>query len=227
MARLFHNALVLATLATILSFTHAQRALYSIENSTSTCISNSSITADIFSASITPDNNTIGYDVFGTFNYSGPVLLSYILTVNSETALNITEDPCLGTGASSYLCPASPGQIALNSNINTPAGDLDTIPEDVYTTSNPDANFRYVMTNAESGEIVGCLQTNLTNDASMEANSTETGGSGANSTGNGNGTGSGNETGGAQSDESDASTAYLNWTLLGSAIIALACGGVL
>lgn len=204
---------LLATLASMLSFANAQRALYSIENSTSTCTSNSSITADIFSASITPDNNTIGYDVFGTFNYSGPVLLSYILTVNSETALNITEDPCSGTGTA-YLCPANPGQIGLNSNINAPDGDLDTIPEDVYTARDPDANFQYVMTNAESGEIVGCLQTNLTNDASREANSTETGGSGANSTGNANETGSANETGGgAQNDESGASTSYLNWTL--------------
>ncbi|CAK1358974.1 unnamed protein product [Cercospora beticola] len=226
MARLFHNALVLATLATFLSFATAQRALYSIEGSTSTCISNSSITADIFSASITPDNNIIGYDVFGTFNYSGPVILSYILTVNSKTTFNFTEDPCMGSG-NAYLCPASPGQIGLNSNLDVPPQNFDAVPKEVFTLQDPDANFRYVMTNAESGEIVGCLQTNLTNDASMEANSTETGGSGANSTSKANGTGSGNETGGAQNGESGASTAYLDWTLLGSAIIVLAFGTAL
>ncbi|PPJ50566.1 hypothetical protein CBER1_06299 [Cercospora berteroae] len=225
MARL---TFLLAILATSLSFTHAQRALYSIENSTTTCVSNSSISADTFRASVTPDNNTIAYDIFGTFNYSGPVLISYIIRVNSEIVFDITEDPCLGSGTA-YLCPASPGEIALSSNLMPPARNLHQIPDEVYTMMGPDANFQYVMRDEKTTYVVGCLQTNLTNDITRvaNANSTETGGSGANSTENGNGTGSANETGGAQNGESGASTAYLNWTLLGSAVMALACGSVL
>ncbi|EME79892.1 uncharacterized protein MYCFIDRAFT_18514, partial [Pseudocercospora fijiensis CIRAD86] len=105
-----------------------------------TCLANSSLTATYFAASLTPDNNTLAYDLQATNTYSGSITISYIIAVNSTTYYNLIEDPC-SSGEASF-CPASPGQIALNSNQNAPDRVLSRIPESAYTTPDLVAWFR-------------------------------------------------------------------------------------
>ncbi|KAI5364590.1 Putative ML-like domain, transient receptor potential channel Flc/Pkd2 [Septoria linicola] len=189
---------------------NAQRALYS--NSFQPCLDNSAVTAEYFNATVTPDNNTITYDWSGESTYSGNATILIVITVDSETVYNTTEDPCRSNAAT--FCPATPGQVVLYSNQTVPDAYLERIPEDVYTTANPDANLRLYLNNAGTGEPVGCLQANLMNDASQassEGNSTSS--TNATSTDGANSTSSSNSTGGADAD-SGAGTAYLNWALL-------------
>lgn len=197
--------LALASLAT------AQRALYSIENSYGTCpdLSNSSLSATYFAASLTPDNNTLAYSLQATNTYTGNVTISYIIAVNSTTYYDLKEDPC-SSGEASF-CPASAGTIALASNQNAPDSVLDRIPAEAYTDSNLMAWFRYYLNDSATGMPVGCVQTNLTNEATQKANAT----SGMNATSGGNSSESGgaNSSGSGGNGSSGAETVYLNWTL--------------
>ncbi|KAF7190987.1 Flavin carrier protein 2 [Pseudocercospora fuligena] len=197
------------------SLATAQRALYSIESSYGACpdLSNSSLAATYFAASLTPDNNTLAYDLQATNTYTGNVTISYIIAVNDTTYYDLEEDPC-SSGEASF-CPASAGAIILSSNQNAPDSVLDRIPAEAYTTPDLMAYFRYYLNDSATGMPVGCLQTNLTNEATQKANMT----SSSNSTGEGNSTSSGSGStnssgsGSGGNGNSGAGTVYLNWTL--------------
>ncbi|KAK4499234.1 hypothetical protein PRZ48_009747 [Zasmidium cellare] len=209
------------------SFTNGQRAL--VSDSFSTCTDNSQLTATSFEVSITPDNNTIGYSIFGSTTYSGNATIDFVLAVDSRRVFMSTIDPCLSTG-SPFFCPASAGQLALVAEQNVGSTGLNNVPDDVYTSSDPNAYFQYRLNDRSTNETVGCLQANLKNDASGNStNSTDSTGSDNSTSNDGNSSSSSNETSGSNSTggsggNSGASTSHLSWTLLlsGMSVMVLA-----
>lgn len=202
-----------ATLAT------AQRALYSDSNF-STCVPNSQLQATYFGASLTPDNHTLAYDLVGVNKFSGNATVAFSVVVSSQPAFQYTLDPCLGAGSAAF-CPASPGAVALDSNINIPEDQLSQIPDATYTMPNPDAYFRMEINNVATNKTVGCLQAKLTNDASKSSNSSTSSSATSSASMSGTGTssptpsssGSANSSGNSDGNDSSASTSYTNWTL--------------
>ena len=192
---------------------HAQRALYS--NSFETCVDDSQLTATHFNVSITPDNNTLSYDLSGRNEYSGNATLTFTVTVDSNQVYSSKLDPCSGAGTASF-CPATPGELAINANQETAEGGFDQIPNDTYTMQNPDAYFRFALIDSATNETVGCLQANFTNDASQTSasgNATDAGNGTGTISGNTNGAGDTNSSSSSPAGGSGASITYLNWTL--------------
>lgn len=122
------------------------------------------------------------------------------------------------TGWSGVFCPSTPGQINLNSNQNHPDGAFDSIPDSVYTAQDPDAEFRLVMRNRDTNQTIGCLEAALENGMGgsngSNATDSESGSSNSTTSEGSNDTESSNQTRNGGNDDSGASTAYLNWTLL-------------
>lgn len=184
------------SLLLLASLVQAQRTLYS--NSFQSCQSNNSLTATSFDASLTPDNRNLRYFLNGATTYSGNATIAISISVNEETIFSSTFDPCV-RGIAGF-CPSNAGPIMLNVNTQVPSGSFDGIPNTTYTMTNPDAYFRFYLNNSATGRAVGCLQANLTNDASRTMPGSNT-------------TNSTNTTGSGSGNQSAASTAYLNWTL--------------
>ncbi|SMQ55762.1 unnamed protein product [Zymoseptoria tritici ST99CH_1A5] len=220
-----HTWTATLTLALLTTSTTAQRQLNS--TSFSTCISNSSLTADSFSATIYPDTDSFEYDWIGANSFVGNDTISVIITVASKVVYNDTLDPCL-SNAWAYFCPASKGEVAIMTNTITPNGTFEDIPESVFTQPGLEASFEVQMTNSDTGAVVGCLRANLTNGVEGNGASDENAGSSNATTTEGtNGSGSSNESstsGSGSGGGSGASTAYLNWTLLLSALGVLMYG---
>ncbi|KAF2171629.1 hypothetical protein M409DRAFT_17865 [Zasmidium cellare ATCC 36951] len=207
------------------SFSSAQRAL--VSDSFSTCGEDSQLTATTFDVAITPDNRTIAYSLFGTSTYSGNATIDFVISVDSIRRFKSTIDPCLSTQSAGF-CPASAGQLALVSDQTVPQDGFNDIPDDVYTESDPKAYFQFILNNPATNETVGCLQATLRNDAAGNTStstgnttSSNTTSSDDNGSGSANETSSSNSTGGSGGD-SGASTSYMSWTLLLSAIFAMA-----
>ncbi|KJX94831.1 hypothetical protein TI39_contig4156g00003 [Zymoseptoria brevis] len=220
-----HTWTATLTLALLTTSTTAQRELDS--TSYSTCISNSSLTAESLSATIYPDTDSFDYDWIGANTFEGNDTISVIITVASKVVYNNTLDPCL-SNAWAYLCPASKGEVAIMTNTVAPNGTFENIPETAITEPGLEASFEVQMTNSDTGAVVGCLRANLTNGVEGAGASDESAGSNnATTTEGANGSGSSNDSstsGIGSGGDSGASTAYLNWTLLASAMVVLIYG---
>jgi hypothetical protein len=188
------------------SSSNTQRELYSDGTTWETCMDNSLLIPDTFAASIYPDSHQIIWDFLGTNTFTGTGVLSLIVGLDSEVVYNYTAIACL-EGAYQYLCPSIPGQLGVQNFQNIPADEFPEIPDSVYTEPNPDAYFQLQVVDGNTGKMVACLLTNVTNNAAAVSDATaseeedEETVAASNSTG-----GSGNT--------SEASTAYLNWTVL-------------
>lgn len=136
-----------------------------------------------FEVSLTPENNSLAWDVYGNNSYSGPVILSIILATNDYQFLNVTLDPCTAGDAS--LCPSSAGEITLLMNSMIPDQPLEEIPEEVFTAMESDAVAYFFMNDTRTGEAVGCVMAELENgmnagnESSSGNNTTGGGGSGS------------------------------------------------
>lgn len=183
----------------------AEKILYT--TSVNTCTGNSSLSAHIFSATLTPANQTVAYDASLDNSFSGKVTLGLSLTGDGDTIFHSQLDPC-SSASFAGLCPASSGLISIVSNLNFPAKMLDKIPDRIFTKKDLHASFRLEMQAAASGKTVGCLEAKLSNG--VGANATTGGSPSATSSGDageptttseGNGSGNASGSGAAGSAE--------------------------
>ncbi|EME41368.1 hypothetical protein DOTSEDRAFT_73702 [Dothistroma septosporum NZE10] len=139
------------------------------------CQSSNQFNASTFNVTITPDNRTLAFVLDGESTFSGNDTLDFSIIINGNDTSLFRQDPC--SSGIAALCPSSPGQIVLTSNIEIPQRVLDMLPQDIYTVSNLDARFRLSFNNTATGRPFGCLETNLTNGVveTSTTNSTSTG----------------------------------------------------
>lgn len=189
---------------------NAQRQL----NSTffGTCMNNSQLTPSEFSVSVF-DNGTISILLNGTSTYTGNDTLEFDILESSKWVYTSPFDPCnddndLGVS----LCPASAGDLNISTNFQVPRNQL---PAYLFTSSTLFAEFRFYINNTATSEPVGCVKTTLVNGVKQSYNASDPEGMNATATSepapspSNTSNSSGGGTGG-----SNASTGYLNWTLL-------------
>lgn len=169
MAPTWQALLTIGTLLSAASIASAEDYLRS--TSFDNCESSNQVNASSFDVVITPENRTIAFDIYGDITFSGIALLNFSIIIDGNETLLFRQDPC-SAGSSTALCPTSPGQIVLNSNIEYPESASDRIPEEAYTTPDLDAQFRLSFINNATRQPFGCLEANLTNGVMEAANGT-------------------------------------------------------
>lgn len=208
----FPRTLPVLTLAFL---ANAQREINS--TFTGTCMNNSALTAsEEFHVSIF-DNRTISFILNGTSTYRGNDTLGFDILESSRKIYQRTVDPCSLAGSLGLrFCPADSGAVDVSANWTLP--DI-ALFEDLFTYSNLDAEFRFRLINSATAEQVGCLKATLSNGVESESygshgmrNTSQP--EGANDTANSSPPSNTSDSSSDDEGGSNASTAYLNWTLL-------------
>lgn len=158
---------LLASALLLSSVASAERILYT--NSLEPCqgSDDSGFTAELFDVTVTPDNETVTYDITAIVSISGKVnatveIIAYGYSVKSEAL-----DPCTNNKLS-QLCPLSPGSFKLPSNFQLAPGTLDVVPGIAYTVPDVDAVIRATINNATDGTEIACVQANLSNGKTVD-----------------------------------------------------------
>jgi len=124
-------------------------------------------TATLFDVTVTPDNNTVTYDITAVVSISGKVNATIDIIAYGYSIKAIKLDPC-STPALTQLCPLSPGSFNLPSNLQLDPGTLNAVPGIAYSIPDVDAVVRATITNVTDGSMVACVQASLSNGKTVD-----------------------------------------------------------
>jgi hypothetical protein len=159
----------LLLLAAALPLAHAERIITS--SSLNPCASNSQLSATLFNVAFTPGNRSLGYKIEGVSNIEGKVNMDLELLVYGYSALTENLNPCENMDKLEAMCPMSPGNLVIDSNLDIPADVLANVPGVAYTIPDLDAVVRIRITDFETGEERACVEAELSNGHSVEQKS--------------------------------------------------------
>jgi hypothetical protein len=132
-------------------------------DSLDSCSVNPGFTATLFDVVFTPDNGTLAYNINAVSSISGNVTAQIQLIAYGIVAFNTSVDPCASPDLVA-LCPLNPGVIPnINSNSQISPSALAQVPWLAYTWPDLDAQFKVYIKNRTTGEVIACVQANLSN----------------------------------------------------------------
>lgn len=148
-----------AAIAALIPLVMAERIIES--NSLVSCQENSGFSASLFDVTFTPDNGSLAFNVVAITTISGNVTAEIDVTAYGYTAVKRTINPCeLNL---SGLCPLSPGQINIESNIVIPSSIVSIIPGIAYSIPDLDGVVQIKIYNSNTGAQLACVQAALSN----------------------------------------------------------------
>ena len=154
--------------SSLLALTSSVSATQLIQStSLNSCQANSGFTASLFNVVFTPNNGTLSYSVNGISTISGNIIADLQIIAYGYTAFNQSINPCTSADLTS-LCPMKPGQIIITSNSQFPKSVVDRIPSIAYGVPDPDALVKIIITDAQSGKQLACVEARLSNGQSVD-----------------------------------------------------------
>ncbi|KAK9460413.1 uncharacterized protein V1516DRAFT_696180 [Lipomyces oligophaga] len=134
-----------------------------------TCMENSDFSASLFNFVFTPANESISIDVVATSTLSGNITAVIELIAYGITILDTTLDPCTTSEESlEQLCPITPGQFDLETDISITSDVISSIPGVAYTIPDIDGTVK-VRIYDDDGNQVACVSAMLSNGKTVNS----------------------------------------------------------
>jgi hypothetical protein len=134
----------------------------------STCLSNSDINVTKSDVEYDKGSNTVTFDVAGSSAKSQKVKATITVTAYGKQVYQNSFDPCEQN--IELLCPVPEGNFAANGSFPIPSNYANMIPSIAFNIPDIDGMAKLVLTSADSGQDLACLQSTITNGKTASVN---------------------------------------------------------